>query len=612
MKFHKLPIINSDFIDRHRYFLLFETSRCSVENFRSCIFFDPIEVLKFDCRANLKDAFRLIEQYSRKYFLAGYFAYELGYYFEKKLFRREEFPPFPLIHLGVFDRCAIFNHQTGKWRDAPRDLLASHVLQRTCRIQNLRFNLTRSQYAERINRIKKYITLGDTYEVNFAGKFRFRFSGKPWALFNKLRSRQSVSYGAFCKMGRDQVISLSPELFFEKSGLKILTKPMKGTLARGRNTFEDEQLVETLCKDAKNLAENIMIVDLLRNDLGRISQIGSVKSANLFRIERYQTLFQMTSTVRSLLEKEATYYDIFRCLFPGGSVTGAPKIRTMQIIRELERGPRQVYCGALGFITPSNKAIFNMPIRTIHIQNNQGVMGVGSGIVIDSDPHQEYQECLLKAKFLTDKQEEFQLIETILWEGKYKFLSQHLNRLRDSTSYFEFEFQRTMVREALTRLERKFCQGKRYRVRLLLAKDGNITTQHSIIEQRIQDKRPRIIIISKYRIDPQEVHYYHKTTNRHLYDNEYNKYLKQGCYDVLFLNKNKQVTEGAISNIIVQKNGKRFTPPVSCGLLAGIYRNYLIRRCHVKERILFKRDLLNADKIYLCNSVRGLTEVRLR
>jgi para-aminobenzoate synthetase/4-amino-4-deoxychorismate lyase len=354
-----------------------------------------------------------------------------------------------------------------------------------------------------------------------------------------------------------------------------------------------------------------MIVDLIRNDLGRISKVNSVKVSRLFEVEKYNTLFQMTSRVSGRLREDITYADIFRSIFPGGSVTGAPKIRTMQIIRELENKPRNIYCGALGIIFPKDKAIFNLPIRTISLIRNKGEMGVGGGIVIDSHPEAEYEECLLKGRFLTDRYKPFRLIETILWDGQYRFLDGHLKRMQDSADYFDFYFNPRDLISSLGNVRRNFDEGYKYKVRLLLDKQGNLKIDYSKMVQYAlaEDKR---IIISKHRIDPEGIFWYHKTTNRTLYDAEYNYYHSKGYFDVIFLNTRGEVTEGAISNIVIKKNNKYYTPAVSSGLLPGIFRQYLIDKHDAQEKILYLKDLINADKTFLCNSVRGLTEVKLK
>ncbi len=584
-----------------KYEFLFESVRRDGENKADYIFADPVDLIKVYEYALVDEAFARIERYSRTHYLAGYFSYELGYYFEQSSFRIPSKSVYPLIHLAVFKKPMLFSRKDelfGRGENA-------------FSVSNTRFNYKETEYAAKIRRIKKFIRDGDTYQVNFTGKVDFKFSGSAFALYEELKKRQQVSYSAFCRMGDEVVISLSPELFFRRDGNMIYSRPMKGTIKRGKNTEEDKDNIHSLISGFKNRAENLMIVDLMRNDLGRICKTGSVKASCLFDIEKYNTLFQMTSTVSGILRKGIGYQDIFLNIFPGGSVTGAPKIRTMQIIRELEKDNRNIYCGALGFIVPGNKVVFNMPIRTLSIFGGRGQMGAGSGIVIDSDPKQEFKECLLKADFLTSEQNSFRLMETMLWDKKYIFLNAHLKRLQQSAKYFDFYFNRQKILLELKCIENKFRSEVKYRVRLLMDKDGLVNLEHCVITGGLS-RQARYIVISKYKVDPEDKYLYHKTTNRALYDNQHKYYAAKGYFDVIFLNTRDEVAEGAISNIIVQKNGRLYTPPVTCGLLSGIFRQYLLDTGKAREKILTVGDLRKADKIFACNSVRGLVEVKLK
>ncbi|MFA5089766.1 MAG: aminodeoxychorismate synthase component I [Candidatus Omnitrophota bacterium] len=607
--YYPLPAINQKYIDSQSYFLLFETSLFDKHNFLSYIFINPVDIIKIKYYRDVEPAFEKIERYSQKHYLAGYFSYELGYYFEN--FKTPFFQPYPLIHLAVFDKVICFNHLTGETDVNLPGLFSSRKEAQGFSIKDLRLSFRKPAYIEKINRIKGYIRDGDTYQVNFTGKYRFAFSGSKFSLYQDLKKRQNVSYGAFCKFKNEQIISLSPELFLKRDGRSLLSRPMKGTIRRGIDISGDEAMSGELRKSVKNLAENLMIVDLVRNDLGKVSEVGSVRVSSLFRIEKYNSLFQMTSTVSGRLKRGTTYFNIFRNVFPGGSVTGAPKIRTMRIIKGLESGPRNIYCGALGIIFPGEKALFNLPIRTISVINMKGEMGIGSGIVYDSNPLHEFNECLLKAKFLTDKSKEFDLLETILWNGRYVLLTAHLRRVEASAEYFHFHFNRRKVISGLKSLSGKFSEGRCYRIRLLLSREGDIRFEYIKIQE---DKRQKnaTVVISPHKIDPDNVFLYHKTTNRKLYDSEYKHYSPLGFSDVLFLNNRNEVCEGAVSNIIIRTREGCFTPLASCGLLPGVFRAYLIKRHKVKEKVISLQELLDADKVFICNSVRGLIEVRLR
>jgi len=584
-----------------KYEFLFESVRRDGENKADYLFAAPVDLIKVYEYALVDEAFAKIERYSRDHYLAGYFAYELGYYFEPSSFRIPRKSAYPLIHLAVFKKPKPFSLRNKFFGRA----------EGAFSVRNAKFNYKEAGYLSKIQKIKKYICDGDTYQVNFTGKVDFKFSGSAFALYEALKKRQQVSYSAFCRMGDEVVISLSPELFFRRDGDKISSRPMKGTIKRGKNIEEDKDNIRSLIHGLKNRAENLMIVDLMRNDLGRICKTGSVKASRLFDIEKYNTLFQMTSTVSGILREGIGYQDIFRNIFPGGSVTGAPKIRTMQIIRELEKGNRNIYCGALGIIAPGNKAVFNMPIRTLSISGGRGQMGAGSGIVIDSDPKQEFKECLLKADFLTSEQSCFELLETVLWDKKYTFLNAHLKRLEKSAKYFDFSFDRPRMLLELRRLENNFNLGVKYRVRLLLDKDGKVRLEHCAITADL-GRQAGYIAISKYKVDPENKFLYHKTTNRSFYDSQYRLYAAKGYFDVVFLNIRNEVAEGAISNIIVQKSRRLYTSPITCGLLPGIFRQHLLNIGKTREKVLTVGDLRKADKIFACNSVRGLVEVKLK
>jgi para-aminobenzoate synthetase/4-amino-4-deoxychorismate lyase len=351
-----------------------------------------------------------------------------------------------------------------------------------------------------------------------------------------------------------------------------------------------------------------MIVDLLRNDLGRICAIGSIQVEGLFSIERYETLLQMTSTVSGTLRPQISYYDIFRSLFPSGSVTGAPKIHTMEIIRELERTPRGAYTGAIGFISPRGTSVFNVAIRTLVIKDGHAQMGVGGGIVADSDPAEEYRECLLKAAFLTRARRDFQLIETMLWEKDFFLLSRHLERLESSAAYFNFACDRKAILLRLHELAKSLAAEKSYRVRLLLSSDGSFTVENSELHS---GQYGGCVRLSLERTSSNDVFMRHKTTEREIYERQYAEARAVGLDEVIFQNERGEIAEGAISNVFIKKSGKMITPALSCGVLPGVFRRYLLETAaNAEEGIVTMEDLKAAEAVFLCNSVRGLREVK--
>ena len=414
--------------------------------------------------------------------------------------------------------------------------------------------------------------------------------------------------------GDHDVLSLSPELFFRREGKHMSTRPMKGTAPRGRTPREDARLKTWLAMDEKQRAENLMIVDLLRNDLGRVAKIGSVEVTDLFTVETYRSVHQMTSGISAELRSDMGLKDMLRALFPCGSVTGAPKVRAMEIIRELEADPRGVYTGAIGHIAPSGDAQFNVAIRTVVLDAQGGEMGIGSGIVANSKADAEFEECLLKAQFLTRPDAPFSLIETIRYERGVGFhlLERHLARLQSSAAHFGYPFSREKTLAALDE-EAARVEAPVAMVRLLLAEDGAITVTSTPIELPTKGTVWRFVI-SDQRLDEKDPFFYHKTTRRQFYDREMERQKAlTGCDEVVFLNKKGELTEGTRTNLFIEIDGRLFTPALTCGLLPGTLREELLDlpRAAASEAILTPQDLLDADRIYLGNSVRGLIRAEL-
>ena len=608
-------------------FVLLETTKVKEGEKTSLLFTDPVERLICTGKDNPFDFLNQVQKkLEQGWYLAGWFAYEFGYLLEPVFSAQSQLISDRIVaDLGVFPKPAEYDHNLktslhGTWFSDADDE-KPHQHSSSYSIVNVRPDKKEDDYLAAIKAIKEYIAAGDTYQVNFTLKLLFDFHGSPIEFYKTLRENQSVCYSAYIQSVGQQVMSFSPELFFRKSGMACTVRPMKGTLKRGRTLAEDIEYAKFLSSDSKNRSENVMIVDLLRNDLGRLAQMGSVHVSSLFDVETYETLHQMTSTITGQLKDDITLPTLFKALFPCGSVTGAPKIRTMEIIQELESSPRGVYTGAIGYLSPDGDAVFNVPIRTVVIQNNKGEMGIGSGIIHDSDPHNEWEECLLKANFLTKPQEEIHLIETMLWKPDtgYWLLEEHLDRLRNSAVYFQFLFDVEDIKSSLKEVSKNFPDDTSQRVRLLLDKTGKFTITHadcpsqSSITEEGSTRLPRIIISGK-RIHPGNRFLYHKTTNRTLYDKERATAVENGYYEVIFLNENDEVCEGAITSLFIKKGDYFYTPPVYCGLLPGVFRDYFIKNSKdhpVREKPLSVEDLQTADAVYVGNSVRGLVEVEL-
>jgi para-aminobenzoate synthetase/4-amino-4-deoxychorismate lyase len=632
-------------------FIFLETTRISREDHRSYLFLRPRARLV--CRATddpMVFFARADEWLQRGYYLAGWLAYEFGYLLEPTLTsciaRTPQSAAAPVVaELFVFQEPHIFDHLdqafsgAGPWPVAGEaGLPAGHE---GYTLANLRLTMHKEAYLEAFARIKAYIAAGDTYQVNYTLKYRFDFSGSPIPFYLTLRRNQSVAFGAFLKSGPRLILSFSPELFFRRQGQTITVRPMKGTLQRGRTLREDEELIGLLKDDSKTRSENVMIVDLLRNDLGRLRPLkipGGVTVQSLFDIETYETLHQMTSTINGNLPADSaeriSVAELIKALFPCGSVTGAPKMRTMEIIRELEHEERGVYTGAIGFFAPTGEAVFSVPIRTVVLEGSQGEMGIGSGIVNDSDPEKEWAECQLKGNFLTRPAPVFQLLETMLWLPRqgYWLLDLHLERLKQSARYFIFSFNQQAVVARLQDAAAGFVSsGLPRRVRLTLGRDGAV----DIIDQELPvtdlpasiikpaagrshaatataRSLPRVVFSDK-RTDSHDPYLFHKTTRRRLYDDERRQAVAAGFYEVLFCNEKGKVTEGSITNIFIRRGDFYLTPPVDCGLLNGVFRQYFMAAnpLQVKEALLTRQDLVKADGLYVANSVRGLVEVEL-
>jgi len=461
-------------------------------------------------------------------------------------------------------------------------------------------------YGRAIARIRSYIESGDTYQVNYTIRLRASFDGDPYSLFHSLCTRQQGTNSAFIETNGFAICSASPELFFELRGETIRSRPMKGTIARGLTLREDFEKRNALALSEKNRAENVMIVDMIRNDLGRIAQRGSVAVTSLFDVERYPTVFQMTSTVEARTSE--TVSEVISNLFPCASITGAPKVHTMELIAELESGPRGIYTGTVGQMLPNGDARFNVAIRTAVVDTvrHTAEYGVGGGIVWDSNERSELDECLAKAAVLKPPLPEFDLLETLLWtrEGGFFLKARHLARLKESAEYFGFGVDVAVIEARLEKEARNFS-SEDHRVRLLLGRSGEISIEFSLIEDSKIPEQLSVGVVSGS-VDTGDVFLYHKTTNRARYD----KALAAcpGYSDVLLVNEKGEVTESTIANVVVEKNGAKFTPPVSSGLLAGTFRAELISTGQISERVVTMRDLATADRICLINSVRGWME----
>jgi para-aminobenzoate synthetase/4-amino-4-deoxychorismate lyase len=607
---HQLPQHIYTLVAENPGAILLETARCDTANQTSHLFLNPIQTLIANKLEDLPALFANIEAaLSNGHHAAGYLSYECGYHFEYF----DSIPALsqdaPLAWFGIYTQPITLDHATGiLTSNPPTPTNTSEAPFSQSFAENITLTISPNDYRNKILKIKELIAAGDTYQVNFTDRLTLETKLDPAAAFATLSRQQPVPYAAFLNIAGQHILSLSPELFFKINNNKITTRPMKGTMPRGNDLESDTLAALALQHDEKNRSEHIMIVDLLRNDLGRICTMGSVHVEDLFTIERYETLLQMTSTISGLVKPNLTFYEIFRALFPSGSITGAPKIRTMQIIRDLEQHPRGIYTGAIGYIAPNLNATFNVAIRTLTLKDGHASMGVGGGIVADSDPAAEYRECLLKASFLTHAPNDFQLIETILWNRDFYLLTKHLDRLAASATYFNFTLDRDTIITQLKSQATTFEPNTKYRVRLLLDAAGTPT----ITATPLTTNPTGLICLSTEPTFSTDLFLHHKTTRRTLYDRLYKEAIAQGYDDIIFLNERNELTEGAISNIFLRKGLKLLTPPTTSGVLPGIYRSHILEtNPNAEEKVLTLKDLHTADAIYICNSVRGMNEVKL-
>lgn len=480
--------------------------------------------------------------------------------------------------------------------------------------------VSRDTYNSAIERIKNQIADGRTYQVNYTMRLQTDFKADAWNFFLHLAQSQN-NHAAYIDMGRFVVASASPELFFQLDGDTITCRPMKGTTHRGRTTLEDVEQAQWLKDSEKNRAENVMIVDMIRNDLGRIAKTGSVHVPELFATEKYPTLWQMTSTVQA--ETDASLTKIFTALFPCASITGAPKVSTMRIISELETTPRKIYTGSIGYIAPNRKAKFNVAIRTALIdrETQTAEYGVGGGIVWDSESGDEYAEALLKARVLTESPPQFSLLETMLWtpEDGFFLREKHISRLLDSAEYFGFPISQRrggvpppllaneIIETYLNEISTHFTSPQR--VRLLLNKNGDLSHEAKSFQPTKEDSVIKVSLASQP-VNSNNVFLFHKTTYRDIHESAIRSAgsetpQKQYDYhDVLLHNERGELTEFTIGNLVVEMDGKLYTPPISCGLLAGTFRAHLLETGQVEERVIRVDEIRKCEKVFLVNSVR--------
>lgn len=594
--------------------MLLETIVPDVFRSQTLVLYRPEHVLTF-CGGDDWTSFKeILMQLQRDGFTLGVQAhYELAYEWEESLQHLRVAQGLPLMTCMACRTPLIFDHSSGKFRFSIEHLkdTVKTVADQAFWISDMQLAIDPETYVRKVETVQEALRQGRTYQVNLTDEWSAHFCGSVVSLYESLRQQQGVSYAALVKYKTQYTVSLSPELFFRMNAKgKIVVRPMKGTAPRGMQHEQDGQTQEYLKKDPKNRSENLMIVDLLRNDLGRVCKKGSVHVQGLCEVEAYPTVWQMTSRIAGYKQKEQSVWDVLQMLFPCGSVTGAPKIESMKVITELENRKRGIYTGALGCVYPDQRAVFNVPIRTITVDAHHLTMGVGSGIVIDSVAEDEYKECLVKSHFLTHVSQPFELIETIRWEQGYALLDRHLDRLKASAQFFACSYEEALIKSILQQVATSLEEGTIYKVRLYMNTQGALRCKTSLVS--LPESTPLLLGLAAYFLHDQNPFLYHKTTRRNLYRQEQQRAKKRGLFDVLFFNQDGWLCEGSICNVYLEIDGQWVTPALESGLLNGVYRQYfLAQRPEIEERKLSRDDLMRAERIWVSNAIIQLKEATL-
>ena len=553
-------------------------------------FTQPIKELKTRDLAEVADLLAQVESYQEQgYYVVGYVSYEAAPAFEEKLaVHKAPLLGEYLLYFTVHDRV----------ETSPIPLTYEEV-DLPSRWQE---ETSAENYEEAIAQIHHHLRQGDTYQVNYTVQLKQDLSANPFVIYNRMVVEQEAGYNAYVEHDEMAVISMSPELFFEQNDRELTTRPMKGTTQRGVTDQEDLAQASWLEQDPKNRSENMMIVDLLRNDMNRISEVGSEYVERLCQVEQYSTVWQMTSTIKSQLRLDVDLVAIFRSLFPCGSITGAPKIATMEIIKNLEPQPRGVYCGTIGLLLPHGRRIFNVAIRTIQLHKSQAIYGVGGGITWDSTWESEYREVHQKAAVLYRKQACFKLITTgRVSQKSLLFEEQHLERLTKASRYFAYPFDPEELGQKIEE-ECQACDSHQdYRLRITISKSGEMEVSRQVLEPLSPAFCQAQLCLQE--ADLQQAFTYFKTTHR--------PHLSLGEQEIIYHNVAGELLETSIGNLVLKIAGKLYTPPISQGILPGIYRQHLLETGQVEEKVLTVQDLDQAETIYGCNAVRGLYELEV-
>ncbi|HSB02296.1 MAG TPA: aminodeoxychorismate synthase component I [Anaerolineales bacterium] len=557
-------------------------------------FANPFQIITAESLEDVLPALREIERLinANGWYATGFLSYEAAPAFDPALLTKPTIG-FPYLWFGLYPAPRVV--------ELPKPAGPKEML-------NWQPTIDRKTYNAAIAQVKHHIARGETYQVNYTLRLQTDFTGSPWEFFLHLAQNQN-RYAAYIDTGRYVLCSASPELFFQLDGNTILCRPMKGTAGRGRTTTEDHERSEWLKNSAKNRAENVMIVDMIRNDLGRIAKTGSVHVSQLFETERYPTLWQMTSTVAA--ETGSSLIEIFTALFPSASITGAPKVSTLKIIAELESTPRKIYTGSIGYISPQRKAKFNVAIRTASIdrESQKAEYGVGGGIVWDSTSRDEFAEALLKARVLIEGPPAFSLLESMLWtpENGLFLREKHLARMLDSANYFDIPFTKEKLEEYFEQISSSLSTPQR--VRVFLDQAGKLTSEVTPFEPGANSEILRVCL-ARQPVDSTDAFLFHKTTRRAVY--EAAREGRAAFDDVLLYNEAGELTEFTIGNLVAEIDAQLLTPPIACGVLPGTFRAHLMEAGQVAERTIRVEQLQDCTGLFRVNSIRKWQRVEIQ
>ncbi|OIN83267.1 aminodeoxychorismate synthase component I [Francisella sp. TX07-6608] len=557
-------------------------------------FYNPIAEVIANSKETLELVFYQLEKLQQqRLYLVGYLSYEASYYLNNDLYDLRDPDDSKLLHFVAFSDYS---------DEIPDDLISDKNIDMM--IDSLNF----ADYQKSFDKVQQALVNGESYQINLTKNILATTKLTSYELYNKLKQQQSVKYAAYLPFLNPDIISISPELFFKKDAENLVVNPMKGTASLTGNDSEDLKIYQELALCDKNRAENLIIVDLLRNDLSAIAKTHTVKVDKLFSIEKYKNLLQMTSQISAKVDKQISFRKILDGLFPCGSITGAPKKRTMELIKQIEKGKRGVYTGSIGYIMPNNDMCFNVAIRTIQKYRDNLQIGVGGGITVYSDVQSEWQEMNTKINFIRQiYQPDFCLIESLYYCNQFRDLELHLERLEDSARQLFFDINISKIRDQLYNYVEQLIEDKEYKIRIEYHYDKSIIIEHTQID--ITNQQDIKLIICPEKINSANKLFQHKTTHnstRGFYTQMHHKYIQDKNCELIYLNEKDNITETRFHNIVIEKNDKLYTPKLEDGVLAGIARKSLIKQGKLQAKSLNLNDLKTADKIYLINSVRGL------